>query len=53
MVFEIILKLEKLTIKGKKISIKWYYAAYDEDMFDEGRGFKETLKINMELISKN
>jgi len=53
MVFEIILKLEKLTQKGKKISIKWYYATYDEDMYDEGRGFKETLKINMELVAKN
>lgn len=52
MIFEIFLKLEKMTMKGKKIKIFWYYENYDEDMYDEGKSFKDTLKINIELIEK-
>lgn len=52
MVFELFVKLESFHLKGKEISVKWYYASYDEDMYDEGKGFKDTLKINFQLMEK-
>ena len=52
MVFEMLVKLEEFVKEGKDINIKWYYASYDEDMLDEGRGFKDNLKIPFELIEK-
>lgn len=52
MVFEILLKLEKLAEKGKDVRVKWMYSGYDEDMYDEGRGFKESMKLKFDLIEK-
>lgn len=52
MVFELLVKLENLHSRGKDILIKWYYSSFDEDMFDEGRGFKENMKVPFELIEK-
>jgi hypothetical protein len=51
-VFELFLKLEKMYNNGKNISVKWFYSSFDEDMLDEGRGFKENMKIPFELIEK-
>jgi len=51
-VFELFLRLEKMYNNGKNISVKWYYSSFDEDMLDEGRGFKENMKIPFELIEK-
>ena len=52
MIFEILLKLEDFYKTGKKILIKWYYSSFDEDMFDEGKGFKDSMKIPFEIIEK-
>ncbi len=52
MLFEIMIKLLDLSKAGKDISIKWYYAKYDEDMYREGFGFKKHLTIPVELIEK-
>jgi hypothetical protein len=52
MVFEILVKLENMYKQGKDIHVKWFYASYDEDMKDEGKGFKENLKIPFELVEK-
>lgn len=52
MVFEVLIKLEKMVKEGKEISVKWFYESYDEDMHDEGKGFKDNLKIPFELIEK-
>jgi len=52
MVFEILLKLEKLKEKGKDIYVKWFYSGYDEDMYDEGRGFKDSMNLRFDLIEK-
>jgi hypothetical protein len=52
MVFEILLRLEKLKEKGKEVYVKWMYAGYDEDMYDEGRGFKDSMNIKFEIIEK-
>jgi len=52
MVFEILLKLEKLKEKGKDVHVKWMYAGYDEDMYDEGRGSKESMNLKFDLIEK-
>jgi len=52
MVFEILLKLEKLKEKGKDVYVKWMYSGYDEDMYDEGRGFKDSMNLKFDLIEK-
>jgi len=52
MVFEILVRLEDLFLKKKNIVVKWYYSSFDEDMLDEGKGFKENLKVPFEIIEK-
>ena len=52
MVFEILLKFEEFIKNGNKILVKWYYSSFDEDMFDEGKGFKDSMKVPFELIEK-
>jgi hypothetical protein len=53
MVFELFIKFEELIQKGKEVIVKWYYDKYDEDMYDEGRSFKNSMKVPVELIEKN
>lgn len=52
MVFEIFVKLEEVYARGTDVLIKWFYSSYDEDMLDEGKGFKENLKLPFEIIEK-
>ncbi len=52
MVFEVLVKLENMYKKGIKLKVRWNYASFDEDMFDEGRGFRDNLKMPFELIKK-
>lgn len=52
MIFEILLLLEQLTKTGHKAMVKWYYESFDEDMYDEGRGFRDGMKVPFELIEK-
>ena len=52
MVFEVLLKLEALHKSGKNVLINWYYSSFDEDMFDEGKGFKDSMILPFEIIEK-
>ncbi len=52
MVYELLVKLEKIHYLGKDMLIKWYYEGFDEDMIDEGNGYKSNLKIDFELVEK-
>lgn len=52
MVYEILLKLESLYKKNNNVTIKWYYESYDEDMKEEGLGFKSNIKVPFEILSK-
>ncbi len=52
MVFEILVKLENMKQSGKDVSVKWFYSSYDEDMLDEGKGFKDNLDLPFEIIEK-
>lgn len=52
MVFELMIRFENLIKSGINIKVKWYYASFDEDMLDEGNGFKNNLKVPFELIEK-
>lgn len=52
MVFELMVRLENLVKTGMKILVKWHYSSFDEDMLDEGRGFRDNMKIPFELIEK-
>jgi len=50
MIFSILLKIQEIHYKGKKVLIRWHYYADDEDLRDEGKGFAEKLDIPFELI---
>jgi len=52
MVFELFIKLEELLNKGINVKVKWFYSSYDEDMYEEGKSFKYSMKIPVELIEK-
>ena len=52
MVYEMLVKLEKIFYLGKPMIIKWIYEGFDEDMVDEGLGYKANLKIDFELVEK-
>jgi len=52
MVFEILVRLEEMNARGTDILVKWFYSSYDEDMLDEGSGFKDNLKVPFEIIEK-
>ncbi len=52
MVFELFIKFENLINKGIDVRVKWYYSEYDEDMYDEGKNFKFSMKVPLELIKK-
>lgn len=52
LVYELLVKLEKIHFLGKDMLIKWYYEGFDEDMQDEGNGYKDNLKIDFELCEK-
>jgi len=52
MIFEILIKLEKMYLSGKSIRVNWYYESFDEDMLDEGKSFKESMKMPVELLEK-
>lgn len=52
MVFEILVRLEEIQARGADILVKWFYSSYDEDMLDEGTGFRDNLKVPFEIIEK-
>jgi hypothetical protein len=52
MIYEMLVKMEKIHFLGKDMLIKWYYEGFDEDMQDEGNGYKDNLKIDFELCEK-
>jgi hypothetical protein len=52
MVYEMLVKLEKIFYLGKAMIIRWIYEGFDEDMVDEGLGYKANLKIDFELVEK-
>ncbi len=52
MVFEILVKLENLQDEIK-VLVHWLYSSFDEDMYDEGKAFKDTLKLPFEIIEKD
>lgn len=52
MVYELLVKLEKIHYLGKEMAVKWFYEGFDEDMIDEGNAYKSNLKIDFELIEK-
>jgi hypothetical protein len=50
MILEILDRLLKLDLAGKKIIIKWYYLNVDEDMKDEGEYFSEMIGMPFEFV---
>jgi len=52
MVYEILLKLESLQKRNQNVKIKWYHEDFDEDMKEEGLGFKSNVNVPFEILSK-
>ncbi len=53
MVYEIFLKLEKLNREyDLDVNVKWFYSSYDEDMYEEGLGFRRSVGLPIEVIEK-
>ncbi|HDQ15574.1 MAG TPA: DUF1987 domain-containing protein [Bacteroidetes bacterium] len=52
MVFEVLIHLENLFKRGNNVTVKWLYSFFDEDMLDEGMGFKANLKVPIDLVEK-
>ncbi len=47
---EILIKLEELFGAGKNVQVLWFYEEDDEDMFDSGEEFMDTIEVPFELI---
>ncbi|MGP1362589.1 MAG: SiaC family regulatory phosphoprotein, partial [Bacteroides sp.] len=37
-------------LPGKKVEIKWYYYADDEDMYESGNDYSSIVKVPFELV---
>ncbi|MBP5501747.1 MAG: DUF1987 domain-containing protein [Bacteroidales bacterium] len=51
-VYELLVRLEQLQLSGSDIHISWCYETYDEDMYDEGSGYQECLKLPITLVER-
>ncbi|MBR4440417.1 MAG: DUF1987 domain-containing protein [Bacteroidales bacterium] len=51
-VYELLVRLEQFQLSGKDLHVDWIYETYDEDMFDEGTGYKECLKVPISLVER-
>ncbi len=47
----IMTKLNKLSLSGHDVKIRWHYSEDDDDMKEEGEEFESILKVNFEFIS--
>ncbi len=52
MVYEILLKIEALFKLGFEVVVNWYYEEFDEDLFEEGRSYKEVMVYPFNIIAK-
>lgn len=50
MVFSILQKLQEIHFNGNEVLVQWHYQIEDEDLRDEGKGYKEKLDIPFDLI---
>lgn len=49
LVYEVLLKLEKLARNGIDIKITWFYENYDDDMIDLGQEFSDLVKVPISI----
>lgn len=47
---DIFKKLEKITVKGGKVSVKWYFEDDDEDMLEAGEDYQSIIDIPFEMV---
>ena len=50
MVYEIIIKLEDLYKKTNNVIINWHYLTYDEDLFEIGEDFSDTVEVPFKFL---
>ncbi len=50
-IYEILMKLDKITSDQSDVKVSWYYETDDEDMLDIGKEYKENLQLNFNMIS--
>ena len=52
-IYELFIMLEEYTKSGINVNVKWYYESFDEDMKEEGEGYRDSLdNIPFDIISK-
>jgi len=49
-IYEILVKLERLMLKGSKINVVWKYDKDDLDMMEVGQDLKDSLELPIEII---
>jgi len=52
MLYEIFVKAQEFSKKGKPVEILWYYDPEDEEIFEMGQDFMEVLELPIQLIPK-
>jgi hypothetical protein len=50
LLLDILLKLEEMRSRGKKVLVRWYYPKDDEDMKDAGLEYADIVEIPFEQI---
>jgi len=50
LLYEVFFELQKITEKGKPVSISWYYHPDDHFILEKGQEYKNVLRIPFELI---
>lgn len=49
-VFEVIKKMEKLSIAGNNVQVNWYHEEDDEDMMETGEDFADICNLPINII---
>lgn len=50
MIYEILIGLESLHKKSNNVVINWYYQEFDEDMYETGEDYADTIDIPFKLF---
>ena len=48
-IFDIMVKLEEIKLKGKEITVLWKYEEDDDEIFEEGKNFASKVNLHFEF----
>jgi len=52
MVYEILLKLESFYHAGIPVKMNWFCERFDEDLFEEGKNYRESIVFPVNIVFK-